>query len=94
MLLTRYANFDYILRLPFMVGLKFIRKAIDENTDKRIWQMWLAIYPHMTKENFISFEDYKKQCTVQTKEQTDEQMLAKVKILNAMFGGEVVEVYE
>lgn len=29
--------------------------------EKKIWSRWLVDYQHMTKESFVSFEDYKKQ---------------------------------
>jgi len=93
LLLTKYSNIQYILDLPFLYGVKFIRKAIKEHREKKMWEMWLSLYPHMTEKTYISFEDYKGQFEPK-KEQTGDEMLAKVKLLNAMFGGEVVEVYE
>lgn len=52
--------------------------------------MWLAIYPYMTEKTFIPFSEYKAK-HMKPKIQSEEEILAKVKLLNAMFGGEVVE---
>lgn len=56
--------------------------------------MWIAIYPNMTEENFLSFEEFKNKLIAKPKikQQTDEEMLAMAKLLNAAFGGKVVEV--
>lgn len=58
-----------------------------------IWQMWLSLYPHFTKDTFISYPDYKQKLLNQSKlhKQTDDEMLAMCKLLNAAFGGEVAE---
>lgn len=59
-----------------------------------MWEMWLAIYPNMDEQSFITFEGFKEKITNQDKpkkeKQTDEDMLNMVKMLNAAFGGEVV----
>jgi hypothetical protein len=55
--------------------------------------MWLSLFPHMTEKTFVTFADYKKKLIAQSKphKQTDDEMLAMCKLLNAAFGGEVVE---
>jgi len=53
--------------------------------------MWLSLYPNMTKDNFISFTDYKNKLLHTKKEQSTDEMIAMVKMLNAAYGGKVVE---
>jgi hypothetical protein len=55
--------------------------------------MWLSVYPYMTKEDFMTFAEFKEKSmkTTKPKKQTDEEMLAMAKLLNAAFGGKVVE---
>ena len=68
--------------------------AIEEERDSLIWQMWLSLYPFFSKEGFISYPDYKSKILAQNKpkrDQTDDEMLAMARILNAAFGGTVVE---
>ena len=79
-----------------MIGLKYIKKAIEKEQEKSLWEMWLMMFPNMDRKNFISFEEFKEKATQsnrqKSKEKTDDEMLAMVKILNAAFGGEVVEI--
>jgi hypothetical protein len=35
--------------------------AYEKDLEDKLWQQWLAIYPNMSNENFISFEDFKKE---------------------------------
>ncbi|OAA90705.1 hypothetical protein [Clostridium coskatii] len=59
MLLTRYG--PSVLDLDIYYGLELIKKVYEEKTNSMVWDMWLAKYPWMDKDNFISFEDFKKQ---------------------------------
>jgi len=43
--------------LPFTVDLIFF--AIEKEQEQTAWDIWLAKYPHMTKENFVDFNDFK-----------------------------------
>ena len=56
--------------------------------------MWLALYPHMTEKTFVSFDKFKDDSTRKRKpkKQTTADMIAMCKLLNAAFGGEVIEV--
>jgi len=86
----RYGNIEYIINLPFYDGILYIKKAIGKNQEKTLWELWLTVLPNMNKDNYISFEDFKTKATHKERK-TDEEMLAMVKILNAAFGGKVVE---
>jgi len=81
--------------LSFSFGYELILKCYEQSAENSLWQMWLTIYPNMTEENFISFAEYKDMAVKNAKQkepQTDEQMLAMAKMLNAAFGGEVIEI--
>lgn len=43
--------------LPLSAGLIFY--ALKKEREQTAWELWLAKYPHMTKENFIAFEDFR-----------------------------------
>jgi hypothetical protein len=45
--------------LSWMDGIELINEAMEQKQDKRDWEVWLSIYPNMTKENFIPFEKFK-----------------------------------
>lgn len=40
-----------------------ILKAAEKERDERIFQQWVAQLPWMSKENFVSFADYKNKLT-------------------------------
>ena len=59
LLLSRYSNLDYILNLGFNEGYRIIVKAYEKELDDKAWDRWLVDYNKMTKESFISFEEYR-----------------------------------
>ena len=58
-LISRYGT--SVLNLDLRYGIQLIKKAYGEKTNSMLWQMWLAKYPWMDKDSFISFEAFKKQ---------------------------------
>jgi hypothetical protein len=59
LLLSRYHSMDFILQMDLIEGLELYRKAREKRNDERLYQAWVSLYPHFSKENFISWEDYK-----------------------------------
>ncbi|WP_136711314.1 hypothetical protein [Clostridium tyrobutyricum] len=57
MLLSRYGS--SVLDLDIYYGFELIKKVYENRNNERLWDMWLALYPNMDKDHFISFEDYK-----------------------------------
>jgi len=68
------------MAMPIEDGLTLYAKAIEEQAKEKAWQRWLAEYPYMTKENFISFEDFYKALVVPAhiSQRTTEEILADV----------------
>ena len=62
-MLHRYHNIDYILQLDADTGCALILKALEQERDDRIFQQWVVQLPLMSKENFVSFADYKDKVT-------------------------------
>lgn len=58
LLLHRYGNIEYIMRLDIGSALRMIDKAREKEKENRIFLQWAVQLPHMTKETFISFENY------------------------------------
>ena len=48
----------FVMSLPLDEGLKLIAKAREKEEEQRAWEMWLTQLPYMTKDNFVSFDDY------------------------------------
>ena len=47
------------MRKEFEEGYDFIKVAYETDKEEKIWQLWASLYPNMTKENYISFEEFK-----------------------------------
>ncbi|MCR8635745.1 hypothetical protein [Paenibacillus radicis (ex Xue et al. 2023)] len=63
MLLTRYYSPQFVLDLSLDTGIEMISKAAVEHRKERLWDMWIARYAKMNRDNFISFDDFMKQAT-------------------------------
>lgn len=68
LLLSRYNNIEYVLNLDVVTGYKVYLKAVEKDIEKIIWERWLIDYRSMTKDNFISFEEYKKKFIISNTE--------------------------
>lgn len=51
------------MQLDGETGLGLIIKALEQERDARFFQQWVVQLPHMSKDNFISFADYKDKLT-------------------------------
>lgn len=58
MILRRYGNIDYILRMPLNDFLEFYKLAKQKEREERIFLQWVVQMPLMSQDNFVSFEDY------------------------------------
>ena len=58
LLLHRYGNLEYIMRLDIESAMQIITKAIEKEKENRYFLQWVVQLPNMTKETFISFESY------------------------------------
>lgn len=61
LLLRRYSNIDYILKLDSEEGYNFLLKAYEKTAEDKLWEQWLVQYRFMimNTDSFISFEDFK-----------------------------------
>lgn len=58
LLLHRYHNIEYIMKLDIETALRLIKKAEEKEKENRYFLQWVVQLPNMTKENFVSFEAY------------------------------------
>lgn len=58
LLLHRYGNIDYIMQMEIELAAKIIDKAKEKEQENRYFIQWAVQLPNMTKETYISFEDY------------------------------------
>jgi len=38
--------------------ISLIAKAFEKKEERKSWEMWLTLYPNMTKENFMPFSEF------------------------------------
>ncbi len=65
LLLSRYHNMDYIMALEFEEGIDFLNKAEEKELDRIAWDLYIAQYPYMNEENFVTFNEFKERFSVQ-----------------------------
>lgn len=54
-------------------GIELISKAVEKREETKAWGMWLALFPRMTKDNFIPFSQFfKKQTQIITQKSSQE----------------------
>lgn len=60
MLLKRYNNIDYILKLSIKRAVKLIQKAAEEEQKETALRFYLAQLPNMDEKTFMPFDQYYK----------------------------------
>jgi len=59
LLLSLYHNMDFVMKMDLFDGLKLYEKAREKRSEERLYQAWVSLYPHFSKDNFVSWEDYR-----------------------------------
>lgn len=57
-MLHRNYGMDYVRSLPLKTITKFLEKAVDLKDREEAFDIWLVLYQNMTKDTFISFDDF------------------------------------
>ena len=58
LLLCRYSDMGFVMDLPPANFLDLVEKAAIEKEKDKVWQKWVAKYPWMAPENFMTFEEF------------------------------------
>lgn len=58
MLLHSYYDFNFVTRQPITIINRMLKKAKEKKDKKEMRDIWLAKYPHMTKDNFVDFDTF------------------------------------
>lgn len=61
--------------LCWIDGIELINEALEQRQEQKDWEVWLSIYPNMTKENFIPFEKFKNKTSIN--ENTKKELTSK-----------------
>lgn len=54
------SNADRIIKGRFREVFIYYNKAIEEKEDDRLYHLWTNLVPHMTRESFVPFNQYKR----------------------------------
>lgn len=78
------------MRLPVKHIARLLDKASDKQAENTAWELYVSVYPKMTKETFVPFEKFYNPGKIQKEEvKTEEEILTNVKkILDSFNGGE------
>lgn len=60
MLLKRYGQIDYVLKMDVEAGIAQINQVYEKENEQRNWEMYLTRYANMTPDNYVSFDDFYK----------------------------------
>lgn len=74
---------DFILSLELPQFFDLLVKAYENRERDKAFQMWLVLYQNMTKENFMSFEDYYQSLKKPVDNRTAAQIVEDTKKLHA-----------
>lgn len=58
LLLHRYGNLEYIMHSNINTAIRIINKAREKEKENRYFLQWVVQLPNMSKENFVSFDEY------------------------------------
>ena len=58
LLLHRYGNLEYIMQLDIETAGIIIAKAREKEKENRYFLQWVVQLPNMTKDNYLSFDQY------------------------------------
>lgn len=83
-LAANYHDLAYIMETDFDTGMRLMTKALHRQNEGRQWLLYCNLFPNMTKDNFISFEDF---CKKQSKPsgKTKEQIMQDTTKIRQLF---------
>lgn len=79
-----------IMKLPVKEACEIIQEGRERSQRNDFWMMYCNIYPRMTEDNFVEFEEWYQSCKREAvSEQTTEEILVDVNsIINMTLGGQ------
>lgn len=56
--ITKGYDYSMIRKIPVMQFRKFLENVLEDRKQELIYRLYLALLPNMTKETFVSFDDF------------------------------------
>jgi hypothetical protein len=75
----------YISKLPVKAFIKLVIKLYEDADERKAWEMWLARYQHMTKDDYVSFESFYSKAPEVLYKESAEDILADVESIRSAF---------
>lgn len=90
LLFYRYKQIDFIYDKTISEGILFINKVLEKRDEEKYFAMWLQRYPFMSKDAFVTFDDFYNQITGKNivNKSKKEILEESAEILRSMEGGE------
>lgn len=67
------------MKLSIKKITRLLMKSYEKQKENSAWELYLTIYPNMTEETFIPFEDYYNKKRMKIRDKTEEEILKDVK---------------
>ena len=65
--------------MDYRIGLRQVFYILEKDIEEKLWNKWLAIYPNMKQDTFISFTEFKEMHKPQKKvAQSDKKRIDKM----------------
>ena len=62
-LVSGFSDVSFVMNLPIEDGVDFFVSELKRRREKRIWDLYVALYPWMDKEHFETFEQFRDKMT-------------------------------
>jgi len=66
------------MNMDFYEAVELINHLFKEIGKRKLWEMWLTMYPNMDKKTFVSFDDFYKRSSRPISTETDEEIMKSV----------------
>ena len=66
----RFNSVNYIMQLNYLDGLDIILQGFKKEREERLYQQYVVLYPLMNEKNFISFEEFLNENSIENKKET------------------------
>lgn len=84
---SKHFDVKHILQMPVPFIMESIKNAVEKQNEQRVWEQWLTIYPHMTKENFVKYEEFYEQSRQEVDHRSTHDLLTEFEEIAALMKG-------
>jgi hypothetical protein len=86
-ILSKSFDINHIMTMPFDFVIRAIKHAVERQNEQRSWEQWLTVYPHMTKENFVPFNEFYEMSKGEVDQRSTHDLLSELEGIAALMKG-------